>query len=47
MSKEARAQAIASIERYFTENMEQRIGNNAASGLLTFVLEEVGPAVYN
>ena len=30
LSKEARAQAIASIERYFNENMEQRIGNIAA-----------------
>jgi len=47
LSKEARAQAIASIERYFNENMEQRIGNIAAGALLTFFLEEIGPAVYN
>ena len=47
LSKEARSQAIASIERNFNENMEQRIGNIAAGALLTFFLEEVGPTVYN
>ena len=30
LSKEARAQAIASIERYFNEHKEERIGNIAA-----------------
>ena len=47
LSREARAQALTSIERYFNENMEQRIGNIAAGALLTFFLEEIGPAVYN
>ena len=45
--KDARAQAIASIERYFRENMEEKIGNVAASGLLGYFLEEIGPLVYN
>ncbi|HJV87683.1 MAG TPA: DUF2164 domain-containing protein [Noviherbaspirillum sp.] len=47
ISKEARAEAIASIQRYFEENMEEPIGNIAASGLLSFFLEEIGPLVYN
>lgn len=47
ISKEARQQAIASIERYFLENMEEKIGNIAAGALLGFFLEEVGPLVYN
>ena len=47
LSKEDRAQAVASIERYFRENMEEKIGNVAASGLLGFFLEEVGPSIYN
>ncbi|MBE2245371.1 MAG: DUF2164 domain-containing protein, partial [Burkholderiaceae bacterium] len=47
LSREIRNQAVASIERYFLENMEQRIGNIAASGLLGFFLEEIGPAIYN
>jgi uncharacterized protein (DUF2164 family) len=47
ISKEQRTQAIASIERYFLENMEDKIGNIAASALLGFFIEEVGPLIYN
>ena len=47
ISKEARKEAVASIERYFKENMEEHIGNIAAAALLAFFLEEVGPLVYN
>lgn len=47
ISKEARTQAVTSIERYFRENMEEKIGNVAAGGLLSFFLEELGPIVYN
>ncbi|OYT91754.1 MAG: hypothetical protein CFE43_11680 [Burkholderiales bacterium PBB3] len=45
--KEARQQAIASIERYFQENMDDRIGNIAAGALLGFFIEEIGPLIYN
>ena len=45
--KQARADAVASIERYFQEQLDQRIGNIAASALLGFFLEEVVPLVYN
>jgi uncharacterized protein (DUF2164 family) len=47
LTKEDRQQAIASIERYFRESMEEKIGNIAAGGLLSFFLEEVGPSIYN
>jgi uncharacterized protein (DUF2164 family) len=47
ISKESRQQAVASIERYFLENMDERIGNIAAGALLGFFLEELGPLVYN
>ncbi len=47
LSKEDRAQAVASIERYFREHMDEKIGNVAAGALLGFFLEEVGPSVYN
>jgi uncharacterized protein (DUF2164 family) len=47
LSKEDRQHAVASIERYFRENMEEKIGNIAASGLLSFFLEDVGPSIYN
>ncbi len=47
ISKEDRHQAIASIHRYFRENMEEEIGNISADTLLGFFLEEIGPLVYN
>jgi len=47
ISKEARKEAVASIERYFQENMEERIGNIAAAALLGYFLDEIGPPVYN
>lgn len=47
ISKAAREQAIASLQRYFAENMEEKIGNVAAGGLLGFMLEEIGPSIYN
>ena len=47
LSKEARAEAVASIERYFREHMDEKIGNIAAAALLGYFLEEIGPLVYN
>jgi uncharacterized protein (DUF2164 family) len=47
LSKEARLQAVASIERYFLETSGEKIGNIAAAQLLTFFLSEIGPVVYN
>ena len=47
LSKEDRQQAIASIERWFREHMDEPIGNITAGGLLGFFLEEIGPSVYN
>jgi uncharacterized protein (DUF2164 family) len=47
LSREAKAQAVASIERYFAEELDQRIGNLGAGALLQFFLEEVGPLVFN
>lgn len=47
LNKDARSQAVASIERYFNENMDERIGNVAAGALLGFFLEEIAPSVYN
>ena len=47
LSREDRQQAITSIERYFQENMDEPIGNVAAGGLLGYMLEEIGPCIYN
>jgi uncharacterized protein (DUF2164 family) len=47
ISRDARKEAIASIERYFQENMDEKIGNLAAGSLLNFFIEEIGPVIYN
>ena len=47
LSKQTRADAITSIQRYFEENLPERIGNLGASQLLNYFLEEIGPAIYN
>ncbi len=47
LNKDMRAQAVSSIERYFRENMEERIGNIQAAALLNFFVEEIGPSIYN
>jgi uncharacterized protein (DUF2164 family) len=47
ISKQARVDAVASIRRYFEENMPEPIGELAAGLLLNFFLEEVGPVIYN
>jgi uncharacterized protein (DUF2164 family) len=47
ISKQARAEAVKSIQRYFEENMTEPIGDLPAGLLLNFLLEEIGPAIYN
>ncbi len=47
ISKEAQKQLIASIERYFQDNMEEKIGNVTAGALLGYFVEELGPVIYN
>jgi uncharacterized protein (DUF2164 family) len=47
LSKEQRGDAVASIKRYFEENMPEPIGDLPAGQLLNFFLEDVGPVVYN
>lgn len=47
LNRETRNAAVQSIERYFEEQLEQRIGNIQAAALLNFFLEEIGPCIYN
>jgi uncharacterized protein (DUF2164 family) len=47
LSKQTRADAIASLKRYFEENMAEPIGDLPAGLLLNFFVEEIGPAIYN
>lgn len=47
LPKDQRQQAVASIERWFLEHRQEKVGNIAAGALLGFFLEEIAPAVYN
>ena len=47
LKKEIRDELIRSIQRYFDTQMDEEIGNLAAGSLLGFVLEEIGPVIYN
>lgn len=47
LTKEKRAEAIASIKRYFEEELREPIGDLPAGLLLDFMVEEIGPAIYN
>ena len=47
LPKDVRKDAISSIERFFLENRDEKIGNIAAAELLAFFLEELAPRVYN
>ena len=42
LPKELKAEALASLERYFSENFDERIGNIAAGALLNFFIERIG-----
>ena len=47
LSETARKQSIASIKRYFVEELDQEIGDLKAGLLLEFILKEIGPSIYN
>jgi uncharacterized protein (DUF2164 family) len=50
LNKQQRADALASLKRYFEENLnaiDAPIGDLPASLLLSFFLEEIGPVIYN
>ena len=47
LEKGVRERAVESIQRYFRENMEEPIGTLAAGALLGYLVEEIGPVIYN
>ena len=47
LSKEVEKRLVASIKRYFAENMEVEIGDLKAGLLLDYCLREIGPSIYN
>jgi len=47
LPKEAKQTALESLQKYFEEHLEQSLGNLASGALLNFILEEIGPSIYN
>jgi uncharacterized protein (DUF2164 family) len=47
LDKDVRNEAVASLQRYFAQNMDEPIGNIQAGALLGFFVEEIGPIIYN
>ena len=47
LASDSRDEAIASIQKFAKEHLEESIGNITAGALLDFFLEEIGPSVYN
>ncbi|MFN0107289.1 MAG: DUF2164 domain-containing protein [Blastocatellia bacterium] len=47
LTKEAKQTALESLQKYFEVNMDEQLGNLAGGALLAFILEEIGPSIYN
>lgn len=47
LPEESRQAALASLRRYADEHLDAPLGALAAGALLDFILEELGPAIYN
>ena len=47
LSDASRKQAVAALQQYFADNMDDPIGDLKAGLLLDFFLSELAPSVYN
>jgi uncharacterized protein (DUF2164 family) len=47
LEKPARAAAIASLRRYVEQEFSEPIGELKAGLMLNYILEEIGPVLYN
>jgi len=47
LSDDARKHSVASIKRYFLEELDQDIGELKAGLVLDFFLKEIAPTIYN
>ena len=47
LSDDARKQSVASIKRYFAEELDQDVGELKAGLVLEFILKEIAPTIYN
>ena len=47
LTKETKQQIIFDIQKYFSDERDEQIGNLSAELLLQFIIEKVGPSIYN
>jgi uncharacterized protein (DUF2164 family) len=47
LSRDDKAKAIASLKRYLREELDDDVGDLKADIFLGFILEELGPTIYN
>ena len=47
LSPETRGEAVAALQAYSAEAFDEPLGNLGAGALLDFVIEEIGPSLYN
>jgi uncharacterized protein (DUF2164 family) len=47
LKKQARTDAIASLKKYFEQEIQEQLGDLRAGLLLDFFLQQIGPAIYN
>ncbi len=47
LSKEQRKRAVQDIREYFASEKDEEMGNLAAEIMLDFIIEKIGPYIYN
>ncbi len=47
LSREVKQELMRRVQRYFEEERGEQLGELGADQLVEFVLEELGPAIYN
>ncbi|MCK9578979.1 MAG: DUF2164 domain-containing protein [Methanoregula sp.] len=47
VTKERRDEMISEIQKYFSKEMDEEIGNLAAGMILDFIMEKLAPEFYN
>jgi len=47
LQKDAEKYLVASVRRFFAEQMDAEIGDLKASMVLEFCIREIGPSIYN
>lgn len=47
LEKEVKMKIVREIQQYFLDERDEEIGNLSAELLLQFMIERVGPAIYN